>query len=70
MGGVGAWGIGNRIVNDGWRWPWQSRDVHGQGTDPVNWPHVHELQGPRWPGYYVTGVIRGVEPWGLVEWTS
>ena len=35
-GGLGAWGIENRVVNDGGRWPRQSRDAHGQRTDPVN----------------------------------
>ena len=26
--------------------------------------------GSRWPEYYVTVVIRGIEPCGLIEWTS
>ena len=51
-----GWGLGYRIVNDGRGWWWQSRDWHRQGTDPVNWPDVHGLHGPCWPGYYVTGL--------------
>ena len=43
-----------------------SRYDHVLGTHPGNWQHVHELTIM----YYVTGVIRVLEPWGLSEWTS
>ena len=31
---------------------------------------VHTIHGPSLPRYYATGVIRGLETWGLNEWTS